>query len=140
MSKDRAEFNDTIRDSPFASLLGTTVEKLGKGYARCSVPMDEDILNSHGTVHGGVHFSLADTTAAIALLHALEQNSPVATIEGKINYLASVRGERSDEVYAEAEVDHVGSETAVVSGEVFDDSGRLLCKALFTFTVGEDAG
>lgn len=138
METETEALNAVLEESPFSSYLGTTVDKLGEGFAVCSLPITEEILNSYGTLHGGVHYSLADSTVAVALLHALGRDAHVATIEGKINYVASVDPERTDRIHARGTVDHIGSQTAVVTVEVIDDGNELLCKCLFTFTA--DAG
>ncbi|MFB6346814.1 MAG: PaaI family thioesterase [bacterium] len=136
MSTDTQTFNDLLGKSPFSSNLGITVESLGENSAVCSLPVTEEVLNSYGTLHGGVHYSLADSTVAVALLHALNSEAHVATIEGKINYVASIESQSVDKIFAKADIDHVGSSTAVVSVDVTDEIDQLLCKCLFTFTVG----
>lgn len=142
LETDTETLNAILDESPFSSYLGTTVDKLGEGFAVCSIPITEKVMNSYGTLHGGVHYSLADSTVAVALLHALGRDSHIATIEGKINYVASVDADRTDRIHARATVDHIGSRTAVVSVDVMDDRNELLCKCLFTFTAdsGEENG
>lgn len=135
MNTDAETLDAMLGQSPFSSNLGITVEELGQGFARCSLPITENVLNSYGTMHGGVHYSLADSTVAVALLHALGREGHVATIEGKINYIASIEADQTERIYARASIDHIGSSTAVVSVDVTDDRDELLCKCLFTFTV-----
>lgn len=43
---------------------GIRIEEVLKGYARLSMKVRADMLNGHGTVHGGMVFALADTAFA----------------------------------------------------------------------------
>jgi acyl-CoA thioesterase len=42
------------------------LEELGPGQARLRMRVREDMLNGHGTCHGGIVFALADTAFAVA--------------------------------------------------------------------------
>ena len=62
---------EAVRDAMYASdraaqALGITVEAIGPGFARCRMTVREDMLNGHGTCHGGLTFTLADTAFAYA--------------------------------------------------------------------------
>jgi len=45
---------------------GITLDAARAGYASVALDADPSMLNSHGTVHGGVIFTLADTAFAYA--------------------------------------------------------------------------
>lgn len=45
---------------------GITLEAAREGYARVALHAGADMLNSHGSVHGGMIFTLADTAFAYA--------------------------------------------------------------------------
>jgi acyl-CoA thioesterase len=49
-----------------AQALGITVEAIAPGSATCKMVVREDMLNGHGTCHGGLLFTLADTAFAYA--------------------------------------------------------------------------
>jgi acyl-CoA thioesterase len=49
-----------------AKALGITLEAIGPGFARCRMPLRADMLNGHGTGHGGFVFTLADAAFAYA--------------------------------------------------------------------------
>lgn len=55
-----------IKDEPYGRFLGMKLIKLGPGIAAAELTPDENMLNAHGTVHGGVIFSLADYVFAAA--------------------------------------------------------------------------
>jgi acyl-CoA thioesterase len=46
--------------------LGMVLEEVRPGYARLRMTVREDMLNGHGTCHGGVVFALADSAFAFA--------------------------------------------------------------------------
>lgn len=46
--------------------LGMVVEAVRPGYARLSMPIRPEFLNGHGTCHGGLMFTLADSAFAFA--------------------------------------------------------------------------
>lgn len=46
--------------------LGMVLEEVGPGSARLSMPVRADMVNGHGTCHGGFIFALADSAFAFA--------------------------------------------------------------------------
>jgi acyl-CoA thioesterase len=46
--------------------LGMTIDAIGPGYARLSMPVRDEFLNGHGICHGGLMFTLADSCFAFA--------------------------------------------------------------------------
>ncbi|MBI0576844.1 hotdog fold thioesterase [Neobacillus cucumis] len=57
---------DLMKNEPYGRFLGMKLTKLGLGTAAAELTPDEKMLNAHGTVHGGVIFSLADYVFAAA--------------------------------------------------------------------------
>ncbi|CAM4048165.1 PaaI family thioesterase [Mesobacillus zeae] len=60
------EIKQVLKDEPFASFLGMKLTKLGPGSAEAELITDDRMLNSHGTIHGAIIFSLADYVFAAA--------------------------------------------------------------------------
>lgn len=89
----------------------------------------------HGVVHGGVLASLADTAGGLATYVAVPRGMRAATVEMKINFLEPV--ERGT-IFAEARVLRLGKYLAVVECDVHDGRGRMVAKALMTFSIGPD--
>ena len=50
----------TVGQDPFARFLGVEVLEVAEGYSKVAVTVNERMLNSHNTAHGGVIFGLAD--------------------------------------------------------------------------------
>jgi acyl-CoA thioesterase len=78
-------------------MLGIEVLAYGEGWARAAMTVREDMVNGHGTCHGGLIFSLADTAFACAC----NSWGPVTVAAGAdIAFVAPAR--RGDVLVAEA--------------------------------------
>jgi acyl-CoA thioesterase len=60
------EIFDTFEQEPFAQFLGMKLIEMGEGTATAELDIKDHMLNSHGTVHGAIIFSLADYVFAAA--------------------------------------------------------------------------
>jgi acyl-CoA thioesterase len=91
---------ETMMASDAASrLLGIELLDYGEGWARARLTVRDDMVNGHGTCHGGVIFSLADTAFACAC----NSWGPVTVAAGAdITFVAP--GRRGDVLTAEARV------------------------------------
>ncbi|HEU4451045.1 MAG TPA: hydroxyphenylacetyl-CoA thioesterase PaaI [Gaiellaceae bacterium] len=77
--------------------LGMVLEDVGVGTARLRMPVRADMLNGHGTCHGGLIFALADSAFAFAC----NSHGDVTVASGcSIEFLAPVR--EGDELVAAA--------------------------------------
>lgn len=103
----------------------------GDGYSRGRVAVRPELLNPHGTLHGGVMYSLADNGMGAAVYSKLEESESCATIEIKIVYIAPVT---SGMLECESRVVSKGRRVAVLESEIHNE-GRLVAKALGTFAI-----
>ncbi|MBM7649155.1 acyl-CoA thioesterase [Bacillus ectoiniformans] len=55
-----SDIKESLEQSPYAKHLGMSLTELGPGTASAVLTPAKHMLNSHGTVHGAVIFSLAD--------------------------------------------------------------------------------
>jgi len=109
---------------PASQALGMTLDAIGPGYARMSMTVRPDMLNGHGTAHGGYIFMLADSAFAFAC------NSHNANTVGagcSIEYLAP--GRLGEVLVAEALEQVLQGKTGVYDVTVSDRDGRRI--ALF---------
>jgi len=115
----------------FLGLIGLTTTARGEGFSECQVEVALDLLNPHGTIHGGVIYSMADTGMGAAVYSLLEPGEICATIEITIAYFVAVRAGiltcRTDVINRAKRV--VTLESQVRQGE------RLVAKAMGTFAV-----
>ena len=115
-SDDRRE---TIASDPYCETLGIELAALGSGTASTELTVSEDLLNFHGTPHGGAVYSLAD--AAFAAASNADGDTALA-METNISYLDAV--EVGDTLTADAERIHQRGRTAAYRVAVTDEDGE----------------
>jgi acyl-CoA thioesterase len=109
---------------PASQALGMTLDAIRPGYARMRMRVRDDMLNGHGTCHGGYIFMLADSAFAFACnSHNLNTVGAGCTID----YLAP--GRAGDVLVAEAVEQALAGKTGVYDVVVTDQDGRKI--ALF---------
>ena len=107
-----------------------TIEKAENGQSELSLNTTNDMLNVHNMVHGGVLFSLADSTAGAS---CVSFGKKVVTLNSSINYIKPMG---IGKIIAKGEVVHKGNNTMVSNVSVYDSStNSLLCTGTFTFFV-----
>lgn len=101
--------------------LGMTLEEVRPGYARLRMTVRRDMLNGHGTCHGGLVFALADSAFAFAC-----NSRDVATVASgcTIEFLAPA--EEGDVLVAEAQERSLEGRTGVYDVDVRLAEGRLV--------------
>lgn len=57
---------ETFEQEPYANFLGIKLKEVGEGSAIAELDIKDYMLNSHGTVHGAIIFSIADYVFAAA--------------------------------------------------------------------------
>jgi acyl-CoA thioesterase len=116
----------------FGDLIGLRIVESGEGRAVAEIDVEERLHNPNGVVHGGVLFSLADTSMGAALRSLLEEGQISATIEIQIRYLRAVR---SGTVRAETRVLHKGKRIAHFDTEIRNGDGDLVATAAGSFSI-----
>lgn len=130
------ELVETTEKSGIFQLLGIKLDVSQPGGVKVQIKVDDRLFHAQQIVHGGVIFTLADTSMALALLAVVPEQTRVGTIEAKINFLYPVR---SGELSAEAEIIHLGRSTAVLEATVFnthESERRAVARVMGTFNLG----
>jgi acyl-CoA thioesterase len=109
---------------PASQKLGMMLDEIRPGYARMSMPVRGDMLNGHGTCHGGYIFMLADSAFAFA---CNSHNHVTVGAGCTIDYLAP--GREGDLLTAEAVEQALTGKTGVYDIVVTNQEGRKI--ALF---------
>jgi acyl-CoA thioesterase len=109
---------------PASQRLGMTLDEIRPGYARMSMRVREDMLNGHGTCHGGYIFMLADSAFAFA---CNSHNFNTVGAGCSIDYLSP--GREGDVLTAEAVEQALSGKTGVYDIVVSNQEGRKV--ALF---------
>jgi acyl-CoA thioesterase len=110
MARDRA-----------SQALGMELMEIGPGHARLRMRVRGDMLNGHGTCHGGFLFSLADSAFAFA---CNARNEVTVALACQISFVAPA--EEGDLLEAEAVEKAAGGRTGVFDVEVRNAQGALI--------------
>jgi len=116
-----------------AQALGIALEAIGPGRAVCRMTVRDDMVQGHGTCHGGIVFTLADTAFAYA---CNAYNRVTVALNAEIAFLAPARA--GDVLTATARERSRSGRTGIYDVEVTDHSGALV--ALFRGTSYETRG
>ena len=112
----------------FGNYLGVKISEIKIAYAKCELAIREDFMNPHGTVHGGVIFTLADIAAGTA---ASTYGQACTTLDAHIQFLAAAK--KSHVLYCEAnEIKH-GKTISVYETRMTDETGKLISTGTYTF-------
>ena len=73
-----------LKNEPYANYLGMELVELNAGFAKVTLSPTPHMLNAHGTVHGGIIFSLADYAFAAA---SNSYGNTAVGVTNTINYM-----------------------------------------------------
>ena len=113
------EVRERIASDPFCEKLGVELVALAPDAAVTRLTVSEDLLNFHGTPHGGAVYSLAD--AAFAAVSNARGDTAVA-LETNVSYLEAV--DVGTTLTAEARETHLSDRTAEYEVVVTDEDGE----------------
>src|SRR3954454_3178502 len=102
---------------------GLEIEEAREGYARVRMAIRGDMLNGHGTAHGGLIFSLADSAFAYA---CNGRNLRSVAAQASIVYLEPAR--EGDVLVAEAEERALVGRSGVYDVTVRTRDGRAIAE------------
>jgi uncharacterized protein (TIGR00369 family) len=129
-SRERFE---ELNQNQLYQTMGIRIEEAGQGKARSILtPRPEVCWPFPGQPHGGVIFTLLDTTLAWAVWSELDQGQNCATVHLDIQYSAPARG---DSFTCLGLVDQRTRAMRFVSGRVLDSKGRIVALGQATFRV-----
>jgi acyl-CoA thioesterase len=102
---------------------GIVIEEAGVGHARLRMTIRADMTNGHGTAHGGMIFSLADTAFAYA---CNGRNQTTVAASASIIFLAPAS--EGDILIAEAREDAVSGRSGSYTVAVRTLDGRAIAQ------------
>jgi uncharacterized protein (TIGR00369 family) len=117
---------------PFVSHLKILTETLDQGSARLSLPVEQHLTNSLGTVHGGIIMSLLDVALCTAARTLHPESVGVITINMSTSFIGAGSGAK---LYADARVMKDGRSMSFVEAEAKNEDGTLVAKAIATVRV-----
>lgn len=98
--------------------LGMSLDSVAPGHARMTMRIRDDMCNGHGTCHGGLIFTLADSTFAFA---CNSENFNAVAIGCTIDFIAMAKS--GDMLTARAAVRQQGARTGLYDIEVSNQHG-----------------
>jgi uncharacterized protein (TIGR00369 family) len=119
-----------IEKIPFNTLLGIKVSRFHADGVTLRCHIRQELLNGHGSVHGGVTASLADVAVAVAIHRHTTGTRPITTVELKVNYLAPIR---EGTLFARARLLRVGSTLCVGRVDLTDAQANAVATAIVTY-------
>jgi uncharacterized protein (TIGR00369 family) len=124
---------EQVNKNPLYQTLGIRILEVGEGYARSQLEPTEIVCWPFpGQPHGGIIYTLVDTTMAWAILSGLEQGYNCATIHLDIQYTSPAKGKRF--TCASKTVFRTGR-IHFMQAEVRDTEERFVAMAQGTFRV-----
>lgn len=130
MEKDKlaiAVVNHMMENDFFSRWLGIEIIEIKEGYAKTKMTVRKEMINGLGIVHGGIAFSLADSTFAFACNN---RNNLSVALDTSINFLKPVHVD--DLLTAEAKEIHNGKSTGLYQISIMNQKDHVV--ALFKGT------
>ncbi|MBQ9057705.1 MAG: PaaI family thioesterase [Atopobiaceae bacterium] len=112
----------------FARFLGLEMTGMQEGYATGTLKIRDEFRNSHGTVHGGCLFTVADTIGGnVAASHGLA----MTTLSSDFHYLKPCKDVST--IYIVGREIKNGRTVCLIDVEVSDGADVVFAKGTFTF-------
>ena len=121
------ELKKKLQNIPYIQYNGMVIDRMEPDSAAMHVEMRHEFENPYGMAHGGLLFTLIDTTAGTT---ARADGRRYLTLNANVNYLRSGKG--SGRITSCGRIVHRGRTTAVVDVDVRDEEDRLLCTGTVT--------
>lgn len=124
---------DYLQETPYIRYNQIVIDRIDPEESVLHVDMRHDLENPYGMTHGGVLFTLMDTTAGAT---ARADGRKYVTLNASVNYL---RSGRSGRITAVGRLVRRGRSVTVVDVNVTDEAGKLLTTGTLTmFCVDSD--
>jgi len=111
----------------FSQWLGIQIIEIREGYSKIKMSVRKEMMNGLGIVHGGIAFSLADSSFAFA---CNSRNNLSVALDTSINFLKPAHVD--DELIAEAKEIHNGKSTGLYQVTIMNQHNHII--ALFKGT------
>ena len=113
----------------FSQWLGLQILEIKKGSCKLQMTVRKEMLNGHGTAHGGITYSFADSALAFA---SNSQGQKAVSIETSISHIKPLA--ENDIIIAEAVEESCSNKIGIYTIKVYKASDASLI-ALFKGTV-----
>ena len=121
-----------LQQNSLASHLKMEVVEIGEDFLTMSMPVEQNVMQPMGVLHGGATAALAENVASLAGLISLPKDKACVGLTLNANHIKSVR---SGTVFAKAMAIHLGRSTQVWEVEVRTEAGDLVSTIRMTMAV-----
>ena len=111
--------NHMMENDLFSQWLGIEILAVREGYSKTQMKVRKEMINGLGIVHGGIAFSLADSTFAFACNN---RNNLSVALDTSINFVKPVHV--NDILIAEAGELHNGKSTGLYQVTITNQNGH----------------
>lgn len=116
-----------MKNDLFSQWMGIQIVTIAEGYSKVKMAVRNEMMNGLGIVHGGIAFSLADSSFAFA---CNSRNNLSVALDTSINFLKPVHV--GDILIAEAKEIHNGKSTGLYQITITNQNNHIV--ALFKGT------
>lgn len=110
-----------LKNDPFSQWMGIEILEVKKGFCKCRCTINKSMQNGFAVTHGGIVFSLADTTLAFA---AATYGNVSLAIEHSISFIKKTEADTT--LISEASCLHMGSNTGNIKVDIYDSERNLV--------------
>jgi uncharacterized protein (TIGR00369 family) len=135
MTTEYATLEERFNDSPFFSHLGFKLLQEDIDEIVLELPIKRHLINTNGTVHGGVYATMLDNLMSISVRNRV--NKDIVTVNLNINYFAAIQ---EGVLIGKAKILQQGYRIVTCEGEVTNEAGDVLAKATGVFKVKHSTG
>ncbi|PYZ92986.1 phenylacetic acid degradation protein [Salipaludibacillus keqinensis] len=135
MTVKYATLEERFNASPFFAHLGFKLLQGDKDGIVLELPIKKHLINTNGTVHGGVYATMLDNIMSISVRDVV--NKDIVTVNLNVNYFAAIQ---KGVLIGKAKILQQGYRIVTCEGEVTNEEGDVLAKATGVFKVKHSTG
>lgn len=121
--------HDPVNRNPFLKIFGLELVESAAGHAYFVQKENPELKNVYGVAHGGVIMTLFDVALASAALSKNNFTTGIVTLDMSINFI----GPGAGRLHVHGHATGGGSSVCFCEGEILDDTGNLVAKAIGSF-------
>jgi uncharacterized protein (TIGR00369 family) len=128
-SKTLEVLHDPVNRNPFLQMFGLELVESADGHAYFIQQENPQLQNVYGVAHGGVIMTLFDAALASAALSRINFTMGIVTLDMSINFI----GPGAGRLHVRGHATGGGASVCFCEGDIRDDAGKLVAKAIGSF-------
>ena len=121
------EARSFFKNDRYAYLTGITIDEIGDNYSKCSIKIDDRHMNARGFLMGGVAYTLADFSFAVATNEP--EGKQTVTVTSSVCHMAVPKGKV---LTAECTCKKEGRSICFYRVDITDDTGAHIAEINIT--------